>query len=356
MQLIHKDKQKRTIRDREEIKFLSFSSFHLVIISARARSEKQISKEATDDEELTVKIDEKVFPKLGSKEALLDSPAAFNGGQLHNLSKTIYFLTFLKGKEHTIVLETDKPPYNTATLENIEIYTLDLEESLKLDINQQAEDGDRWPWITFVLVDLPLTLFRITATVKKRYRDSDDLKIVIDGETKTHFEPEEEKPPPPLPLEWFYRFWYFIGSILLGEVTSYSFKTNLPQGLHYIELHADRMPTVESVEFDFADLSIKLQEIKARVVWDKANLQRNPDTSSQVVLQIPKGSIVIVLEKAVRGERGLAPPYRRQWLSWRDALYNYNSSSAVESYLNEVFSVYEEGVDSEGNILWKKEN
>jgi hypothetical protein len=57
-----------------------------------------------------------------------------------------------------------------------------------------------------------------------------------------------------------------------------------------------------------------------------------------------------------RGEEGLAPPYKRWWLSWRDALYNYNSSSAVESYLNDVFSVYRRGVDGEGNILWEEEN
>ena len=113
MKLIFEDKKKRIIRNQEEINFSSFSSFHLIVITARARSEKQISKTATDDEELTVKIDGKAFPKLGSKEALLDSPAAFNGGQLHNLAKTVYFLTFLQGREHTITLETD-PPHNTA--------------------------------------------------------------------------------------------------------------------------------------------------------------------------------------------------------------------------------------------------
>lgn len=184
MKLIHEDKQKRFIKDREEVKFSSFSSFHLISIGARARSEKQISKEATDDEELTVKIDGKAFPKLGSKEAFLDSPASFNGGQLHSLLKIIYFLTFLKGKEHTILLETDKPPYNTATLEELEVYTLNLDSIISLGINRQAEDGNIRHWITFALDNLPLRAVIPTITYSHRKWDSDDVKIIIDGKTQ----------------------------------------------------------------------------------------------------------------------------------------------------------------------------
>lgn len=35
MQLIHEDKQKRVIREKEEIKFSSYSAFHLIVITAR---------------------------------------------------------------------------------------------------------------------------------------------------------------------------------------------------------------------------------------------------------------------------------------------------------------------------------
>lgn len=58
MQLIFEDKCKRTVKRKEIIKFYSFSSYHLIAISARAKSEKQISQDTTDDEELTVEIDQ----------------------------------------------------------------------------------------------------------------------------------------------------------------------------------------------------------------------------------------------------------------------------------------------------------
>lgn len=261
MQLILEDKQRRTIKEKEEIRFSSFSSFHLIVITARTRSEKQISKNETDDEGSIVKIDNKTFPKWEKIERLVDSPAAFSGGKLHNLSKRVYFLIYLGGRDHIIALETDKP-HNTATFESLEIYTLSFDKTLLLDIQRQAEDGDRRPWATSVLDDLPLASFSLTARVQKRYRDSDDLKIIVDNEAKTHFKPEEERPKDILPLEWFFRFWYFVGSILLGELTFSHFKTNLSEGFHYIELLADRMPTVEAVGFGFGEVPQRPVEIR----------------------------------------------------------------------------------------------
>lgn len=43
MLLIHEDRKKRIIKDKEEIKFSSSSSHHLIILTARAKREKQIS-------------------------------------------------------------------------------------------------------------------------------------------------------------------------------------------------------------------------------------------------------------------------------------------------------------------------
>ena len=47
--MVFEDKRKRVIRGREEIKFSSSSSFHLITVTARVRSEKQVSRGATDD-------------------------------------------------------------------------------------------------------------------------------------------------------------------------------------------------------------------------------------------------------------------------------------------------------------------
>ena len=50
----------------------------------------------------------------------------------------------------------------------------------------------------------------------------------------------------------------------------------------------------------------------------------------------------------------LIKPYKRDWETWKGAIYNYNSSDNVEAYIKEVFSIYENGIDVKGNILWEK--
>lgn len=99
MLLIYEDKRKRIIKNQEEIKFSSSSAYHLIILTVRAKAEKQISNSSTDDEDLIVRIDEKKFPQLGSNR-LVDSPAAFSGGTLQNLAKTVYFLVSLNQIGH----------------------------------------------------------------------------------------------------------------------------------------------------------------------------------------------------------------------------------------------------------------
>lgn len=245
MQLILVDKQKRIIKNKEGIKFFSFSSYHLIAVTARVKGEKQLGQNHTDDEELIVRIADKVFPKLGSKEALFNSPASFNGGSLHNLAKTVYFLTFLKGRDHSVILETDKKP-NTATFESLQVYTLNLlvDKKVTLDINHQAEDGDRRPWITFVLDNLPIESITPTITYSRRKRDSDDVKVIIDGKTQRNIVGTVK-----------HFFWRFVGSLLYWfsptKTETETFTTNLPQGLHYIEFEADRIPILEKITFDF---------------------------------------------------------------------------------------------------------
>ncbi|MDA2936415.1 hypothetical protein MYX06_04325, partial [Patescibacteria group bacterium AH-259-L05] len=65
--LIYQDKTKRTIYNQEKINFSSYSSYHLIAITASAKGEKQLGEDATDDEDLIVIIDNKTFPKLNSK-------------------------------------------------------------------------------------------------------------------------------------------------------------------------------------------------------------------------------------------------------------------------------------------------
>lgn len=236
MQPIFVDKQKRIIRNRVEIKFSGTSGFYLISITARAKSRKQISPETTDDEDLIVKIDNKVFPKLTDPTRLIDSPAAFSGGQLHSLSKTVYFLIFLEGKDHIITFSTDKP-HDTAALESLEVYSLDPADELGLKPENRAEDGDRRPWITYVLVNLGLKKFSPVFNLKRRLIDSDDVKIIVDGEVKRNHRSLLRK------------FWYFIASRFGGETQEEIFTVELPPKLHYIEFWSDRMPTFKSITF-----------------------------------------------------------------------------------------------------------
>lgn len=248
MNLVYSDKQKRVIQGQEQIKFSSFSSFHLVILTARAKGEKQFTPPSTDDEDLTVEVDGKKFPKLGTKNALIDSPASFNGGKLHNLSQTIYFLVFLNGKDHKVILGGDKP-HATATFESLEVYSLEITEQLVLNIGKTAEDGDRRPWLTFVFADLSVERISANLTLKRRFIDSDDVKVIIDGDIKRN------------DRSLLHKFWYLAASLLFGENQSVNFPVNLLPGPHYIEFWADRMPILRDFIVNFVKVPATPSEI-----------------------------------------------------------------------------------------------
>lgn len=335
MHLIHGDKQKRIIKQREEINFSSFSSYHLIAITARAKSKKQISKKETDDEDLMVKIDEKTFPKSIKSKRLIDSPAAFSGGKLHNLSKTVYFLTFIKGKNHTISLEPDDPP-GTAALENLKIYTLNLAETLSLEIENQAEDGDRRPWITFVLDDLPLTSVAPTITYSRRKRDSDDVKILIDGKNQANL------------LRRIKHFlWHYIGSLIpqfSSRTKTETFSVKLPKGLHYIEFHADRMPTLHKLLIDLGDKPSFPKDIPPA---------DNPKWTGDFYDDTPQ----MILARTIYGEVGGEPKEAKIAVGW--VIRNRVDDSRWDSTYHEVILTpyqFEPFIDPNKDIFKKISN
>lgn len=313
MKLVFEDRHSRTIEMKEEIRFSSFSSYHLIIITARAKSEKQLSKNSTDDEDLTVKIDkDKTFPKLSS-DRLIDSPAAFSGGRLHNLSKTIYFLTFLKGRNHKIILEADKPA-DTATFENLQIHALDPAEKLTLEPKLQAEDGDRRPWITFVLDNLAIQSITPTLTYSRHDRDSDDVKITIDGKTQEN------------PLRTVKHFlWRYAGSLLPWvsptKTQTEIFTINLPQDLHYIEFDADRMPTLNKLVLDFG------KTLPLPVGVPTAN---DPKWTGDFYDDTDQ----MILARAIFGEAENEPKETKIWIA--GSILNRNKSGAWPNSIHEV--------------------
>lgn len=244
LELVYKDVKRRKIVGSDNFEttpLLVPRSYYLLKVTARANGEKQLG--ATDDEDLIVKISDKTFPTLNDTKRLIDSPAAFSGGSLHGLSKTVYFVTSLGGGENSITLITDKPS-TSATLEELVLQTVDYDRAQVLPISLTAEDGDRRPWITVVIDNLPLKSISYKVQFTRRKRDSDDIQIHVDGKIQeNNFR------------NFKHWLWQFAGSLLpfISAVREdvESLEVNLATGLHYIEFWADRMPTLKEATLDF---------------------------------------------------------------------------------------------------------
>lgn len=232
MKKIFEDILPRRIEKSEEIDFqVETSGIFLIEISARAKSARQIGN--TDDEDLRIEINGIKFPQLKNPQRYLDSPSSFSGGQLKNLKKTVYFVLNLEVGNHIINLIPDV----AATLEKIIIWqTAEPSETLEITLGSEAEDGNRRPWVTFALIETALQSFTVSFNLKRRFVDSDDVKVIIDGEVKRNLR------------SLLHKFWYFIAS-LFGEEQAVSFGTNLASGLHYLEFWADRSPTFMKISF-----------------------------------------------------------------------------------------------------------
>ena len=233
MNIIINDTRKRIINGKEIISVTSFSGLHLISIIVRAKV----------GESLFINIDDKTFPDHGSFKELIQSPVNFDGEKLKNLTKTVYIAIFLTGKDHTITLDTGTLN-GTVTLENITVSNIDNKQLLKIFPNNQAEDGDRRPWITVVLDHLPLTSITSTVTYSRRKRDSDDIKILIDGKNQSSFS-----------KGFKHYLWRYIGSLLpwvaSAKTETETFAINVTSGIHVIEFLADRMPVLHDLIIDF---------------------------------------------------------------------------------------------------------
>ncbi len=230
MRLVFEDLTERQIKKRETISFFTeVPSVYLIEIRAKAKGEKQLG--GSDDEDLKVEIDRQNFPTLLGQPRYFDSPAAFSGGELHGLSKSVFFLVPLTDGLHEIVLTADI----SATLEKIQVYKMDPEEELGFS-NITAEDGDRRPWLTFVFLDVPSKAFSLSVNLKKRFLDSDDVRVIVDDLIKRNYR------------SILHKFWYFIASPRGGEQSA-NFDTNFVRGLHYVELWADKSPVLNKITF-----------------------------------------------------------------------------------------------------------
>lgn len=215
------------------------AGWYILSVSARVRDEKQIGAGATDDEDLRVEVDGEKFPKLSNPQRYLDSPAAFSGGKLRNTLKTVYFITRCRAGKHAISLIPDQG----ALIDRVAVQNIADPSHIIFDLNQQAEDGNNKPWITFVLMNLGLKSFTIKAQTRWRFPDGDDIKIIVDDKIKKN------------KSSILHRNWIFASSIIRkffgSETSEKTFEENLEiQKLHYIEIWSDKTPTMYSVSFN----------------------------------------------------------------------------------------------------------
>jgi len=209
-----------------------------IFISARCKSKQQIKSNI--DEDLRVEINGASFRELQPEKYIqqYNIPASFNGSKLKGLKKTVVFFAILKKGENEISLI----PKTSAFVESIEIQEMEDQKNISLTINEQAEDGDRRPWFTFILVFASLESFTISAEVQYRFGDSDDIKIIIDGAVQKQKQ------------SYVHRFWVFAGNVIkkIKQKKAQQEKTffpNLSKDRHYIEIWADRTPKLNSVAF-----------------------------------------------------------------------------------------------------------
>lgn len=217
-------------------------------------------------EGLRVEIDGRKLREVPAKKKpqYFDIPSAWNGTKLKGLSKTVIFILSLEKGKHTIIFV----PKRGAVIEDKpKVTKIKNPNDLKLDLQVQAKDGNRRSWISLVLVDLPLRIFDVRVKCEKRKWDSDDVKLIIDGEIQKN---EKSK--------WWGRNWLWQGRQLNGKIEERRFYFNLEELTHYIEFWADRMPIVNNI---WLYLGIK-QEDK------KEEKQIMPKTSDDIIKLIDK--------------------------------------------------------------------
>src|SRR3989344_601115 len=187
------------------------------------------------DDDLVVKIDNIEFYKLSGKRGLFDSEAAWNGNKLKGHPQINVFFIYFDAGKHTLRFIANQLPF----LETVRICQAINEQNFLFEPvkSYQIERGNRRPWLIFILVGLELARLKIQASAdQKQGDDDDDLQLKINGERQIN------------DAKGAHKYWYWCGRVLRGQSKIFDKKLNLATGLHYIELWADNIPVLESVE------------------------------------------------------------------------------------------------------------
>lgn len=242
----------QTITSRTQEKFtLGESGIYAIYITARCNGKN----------DLRVEIDNQFFRETPPKDNIqkFDIPPAWNGTKLKGRSQTNIFLLQLDEGEHVI----DFIPEGQAKVEKFSYWQIEDPTHIEFNLDQQAEEGDKRPWLTFALVDLPLKSIEAEATVNWHYFDGDDVKLITDNQV-------EKNPSSRLWRNWV---WHATpGQLFSGpKKEQKTFNRDLQSGIHYIEVWVDKTPTLHQVILDLGDFKSESSQPKQINVPTKEN-------------------------------------------------------------------------------------
>lgn len=186
---------------------------------------------------LRVEIDGRLFREIPPKDNIQKNtvPPAWNGKKLKGRSQTNIFLLQLDKGEHIIAFI----PQGQAKVEKYNHWQIEDPIRIEFNLDQQAEDGDKRPWLNFVLVDLPFKSIAAEATVNWHYFDGDDVKLIIDNEIEKNSSS----------ILWRNWLWHATPQQIFksSKKEQKTVVKNLNSGTHYIEFWADKTPTLHQV-------------------------------------------------------------------------------------------------------------
>lgn len=157
------------------------------------------------------------------------------------------------------------------------------------DLSEQAEDGDKRPWYTFALIDLPLLALKADISTKWHFLDGDDVKLIVDNNIKPNSESKKHH-------DWVWSAQPVLFSKPKREQKE--FTENLPVGTHYVEFWADKTPTFHKVSFDLGDFKPKRIPTVKDPKWTG---DLNDDTETMILARLIFGEAKNQTKEAMAG-------------------------------------------------------
>jgi hypothetical protein len=192
---------------------------------------------------LRVEIDGRRFRELPpvKNTQLFNIPAAYNGTKLKGKTQTNVFILNLQKGAHVL----DFVIQNGAEILEWKLQKINDPSQTVFNLNLQAENYDRQPWVNFILVDLPL--YSIVADVSVNWHskfwvrgDGDDVKLAVDNQVFT-----DNK------TNWLYRASKQQAKTGL-QTLHRAAVVSLQPSIHYIQFTADQSPVLRQVALDLS--------------------------------------------------------------------------------------------------------